>query len=356
MRISTNLFHNQGINSIQKHQEAILDSQLKLSTGKRINVPSDDPVAMNQAHSIKRTISIIEQNARNGEFAQAQLVLEETSISNTVESLQRARELSIQMLNGTYNQNDRVATAEEIDQIILQVRNMMNYETSEGEQLFAGNVVLAERAYIEDPNYPGYYTYIGSPNANTAPEYEPQALYGARHVQIGFDDDNELSPDDKGDASRVRITDNGAKVFAADRNMDNANIDPTTGVDNNILNVLVSFSKVLKGEADLTQMAVENGDPVNAVPTLDDIADQLNDSINGMTLVRAEIGGRMTRIETQYDAGQSFKIALEEHRVNLEETDVVTEISNLTKYQSALQMAQQVFSQLKDMSLFNYLR
>ena len=347
------MFHSQGINSIQKHQSDVLDMQLKLSTGKRVNAPSDDPVATSQIHSLNRTMNTIDQYAKNGEFAKSQLVLEETAVSDTISSLQRARELGIQMLNGTYSDENKKATAAEIDQIIQQVQNMMNYTNSEGEKLFAGSSVDVEKAFITDPSNTDYFTYVGSPNA--AADRDEQALYGSRFVQIGFDDDNRIDPNDLGDPSRVRITDNGAKVFAVDPDLNPNNLDETSGVDNNILNVLVNMSKLLRGEA--TQpLAVETGGPAPVAPTLDDVIEQMDSSLDNLSLVRAEIGGRQNRIESQYDAGESFKISIEERRSNIEDMDLVEGITELTKYQNSLQMAQQIFTRVQDMSLFNYLR
>lgn len=334
MRISTSLFHSQGINGIQKHQEEVLKTQLQLSTGKRVNAPSDDPVAMNQIHSLNRTMNTIDQYAENGRFAKSQLVLEETAIDNTVDALQRARELAIQMANDTYSAENRQTTVAEVEQIIEQVKNMMNYTTSEGEKLFAGSSVFVPQAFIDDPLNPGYYTYIGGANAATDPNYDPLANYGSRFVQVGFDDDNRVEANDQGDPSRVRITDNGAEVFKVPGN------SLAAGIDDNILNVLVDFRN---------DLAAGNA-------PADSIATDMASSITQLTLVRAEIGGRQNRIETQFDAGESFKLALEERRMNLEEMDIVKGVTDLTQSQNALQMAQQVFTRVQDMSLFNYLR
>lgn len=354
MRISTNLFYSEGLRSIQQHQRDILEIQEKLSTGKRVNAPGDDPIAMNQIHSLNRTMGAIDQFAKNGEYAKTQLVLEETVVADTQNMLQRARELGVQMLNGTYSASDRQATAAEIDEIILQVSNQMNYTTSEGEKLFAGSSVFASAAFIADPNYPGYFTYIGTDNATGSADADPLALYGSRLVQVGFDSDNKFTPD-VGDPSQVRITDNGAKVFAADNTLDATNMDRTTGVDNNILNVLVNMSALLRGQP-AQAMAVENGNPANAVPTLDEVVGMFDGAIENLSQVRAEIGGRQNRIQSQYEAGENFKIALEERRQFIEDMDIVQGITDLTQSQNALQMAQQVFTRVQDMSLFNYLR
>ncbi|MEA3405469.1 MAG: flagellar hook-associated protein FlgL [Pseudomonadota bacterium] len=345
MRISTNMFHNQGVTSIQKHQGDVLDMQLKMSTGKSINAPSDDPVGFSQVSGLSRTINTIDQYEKNGEYAKSSLVQEETAIADTIDNLQRARELGIQMMNGTYTEENRKATAEEIGQIINQVRNMMNYSNSEGEKLFAGNNVNVDNAFVEDVNNPGYFAYIGSTNADdetATTNYDELANYGSRFVQIGFDSDNKLEADDLGDPSRVRVTDNGDEVFQIpDPTTTYAyNVTGTGTPDDNILNVLVEF-----------QRALEAGDPPP-----DEVVDDITSSIKNLSLVRAEIGGRQNRIETQYDSGQSFKLALQERRMELEEMDIVEGVTELTKSENALQMAQQVFTRVQELSLFNYLR
>lgn len=365
MRISTNQFHNQGVSSITNHQVDLLKIQETLSTGKKVNSPSDDPVAMNQIHSLNKAINTIDQYARNGETAKAQLTLEETGINNTVDALQRARELAIQMSNDTYNEGDLKAAGAEINQLISQVRNSMNYVNSEGEALFAGNNIL-DVPFISDEdgydsqhpvvgNMEGFYSYIGSEQA--AADYDPLANYGARYVQVSFDMDNTLSAGDDQDASRVRITDTGSKVFGPGSDPGyfkslaalDIGYDPTDPAyvpdtddspDQNVLNVLVLMEKYFS--------AGEQPPDV--------VGEDLDTAIDNLSNVRAEIGGRQQKIESQYDAGQVYQIALKERRMQLEETDTVQAITDFTLKQNALEMAQQIFSKVNGMSLFNYFR
>lgn len=342
MRISTNQFHNQGISSIQNYQEEVLKTQVQLSSGKRVHGPGDDPTAVAQINALKQTMSTIDQYASNGSFAKTQLVLEETAISDTVSSVQRARELAIQMSNDTYSPANRQQTAAEIDQIIQQVTNMMNYTNSEGEKIFAGSSVSVDRAFGADATNPQFFAYVGSPNSQNQ---DPLANYGSRFVQIGFDDDNKIDPDDQGDPSRVRITDNGQKIFGIP-NGTTVYTDPVTGTplatqpDHNILNTLVELKQQLeRGEA----------------PS-DSVIDDMDSSLSNMSQSLAEIGGRQNRIQTQYESGESFKLTIEERRMELEDMDMVQGITDLTKQQNALEIAQQVFSKVQSMSLFNYIR
>lgn len=355
MRISTNQFHGQGINSIARHQADLLKIQDTLSTGKRINKPGDDPVAMNQVHALNKSINTIDQFANNGRVAKSQLLLEETSITDVTSALQRARDLALQASNNTYSAQNRKSIAAEITQITEHVKNLMNYTNADGEPLFAGNSTNAEQAYVPDANNPGFFTYVGTANADGTLDskgnnvYDPQANYGGRMLQIAFDSNNYLNPDDATDASRVRVTDNGARVFSIP-NGTTAFTDPTglalVGTaasplpESNVLNVLVQMR---------TELELGN-------PPSDTIISDFDKAMNNMGLVRAEIGGRQNRIETQFDAGQSFQLSLKERRMLLEETDTVQAISDFTQKQNALQMAQQIFSKVSGMSLFNYFR
>lgn len=339
MRVSTNQFHNQGIDSIQRHQSDLLDIQEKLSSGKRINRPSDDPVGLNQVHNLKKTMSQIETYKKNGDYAKSQLSLEETQIQTVIDGVQRARELTIQMMNDTYTPENRQATAQEIGQLIEHVRNIMNSKNPEKELLFAGSKVDANAAFVDDVANPAlsngdrYVAYLGSSNAGTA--YDERANYGARFVQIGFDADNKLNPDDKGDPARVRVTDNGGKVF----DVPGAASLPA-GVDKNVLNVMIQLKDYLD----------------QGLQPPPEIGEDFTKALDQMSEVMAEIGGRQNRIETQMDAGESFRMSLEERRMEIEEMDVVKGIAEFTQKQNALQMAQQIFSKVQQMSLFNYIR
>lgn len=349
MRISTSQFNSQSLSGINQHQNTIMQLEEKLTTGKNINRPSDDPSGLNQVHSLNKTMGQLDQYKKNGEFAKGQLNLEETQLQTTVGDLQRARVLSLQMMNGTYNEADRKATAQEVGQIIEHLKNVMNSSNPERELLFAGSNVNEQAAFVADVNNPGYYAYIGSDNATGGAR--PEANFGARYVQISFDADNRLEADDQGDSSRVRITDNGNKLFTIPDNPDPAEnttftrggttvFPPGLEPDRNILNLMVEFKAYLD----------EGKTPPGS------IASDMDMAIKNISSNLAEIGGRQNRIENQATAGDTFKIALTERRMTIEDTDVVDAISKFTLAKGALQLAQQMFSKVQEMSLFNYIR
>jgi len=356
MRISTSQFHDGSFGSIAKHQQDLLKIQEQLSTGKRINHPSDDPVGMSQVIGLKKTMAQITQFEKNGNYAKSQLSLEETEINSTVDVVQRARELTIQMMNGTYSPENRKAVSSEIGQLAEHLKNLMNSKNPEKQLLFAGNNINESAAFVTDANHPDYTAYIGSSNAGAA--QKSQAVYGSRFVQISFDSNNTTPSNDQGDPSRVRITDVGATTFTPSSN----SLPP--GIFD-IPNITTQFKNGNKNGPNLTpqpdpniynlvkelQKYLANGDAPPA-----SIGQDFDKAINNLSKHLAEIGGRQNRVQSQYDAGQSFTMALDERRMNIEETDVVAATSKFTQTQTALQMAQQVFTKVNQLSLFNYLR
>ncbi|MDY0137637.1 MAG: flagellin, partial [Thiomicrospira sp.] len=213
-----------------------------------------------------------------------------------------------------------------------------------GEYMFAGNNVN-NTPYVEDPAHPGYLVYIGNidpmhPDPAFRVLAKPEANYGGRFVQIGFDPSNKLDPYDPLNTSRVRITDAGPDVFSFD-----ATAAPG-GIEGNVYNAMEMLRLQLAGDDPVNP---PNGRPTTAV---------MEDITQGITTLSesvAKIGVRQVRIETQYDAGETFKLSLTERRMNIQEMDVVKGITDFTMRQNALQMAQQVFTKVQGMSLFNYL-
>ena len=340
-RISTDQFYHTGLNTMETHAQKLLELQEQLSSGKRVTRPSDDPVAMSKIHNLNKSIDTLDQFVENGRYARAQLTLEDTVLDDSVSTLQRARELALQMMNDTYNAADRAAAAEEVDQLIQHLAGLVNTRNPEKELLFAGNAVNAPEAFA-DASYTdsggdavtGMYAYAGDDSGN-------------RFVQITFDRDHRLAANDQGDPSRVRIGDRGDQVFQADPAAGSGTTltltrpdGDTVTVDNNVLNVLVNLRDWLK-----------SGQQPPA-----EIGEQIYNAIGQITQAQAALGGRINRIDTQYEAHQSFQVALKEHRMNLEEVDIVKATADFTQTQVALQFAQQAFAKVQQMSLFNYLR
>ena len=69
MRISTRQIQQLGIDSILAQQEKLSRTQQQVATGKRVLLPSDDPVATTQLLQLRQSIETTEQYQANADAA-----------------------------------------------------------------------------------------------------------------------------------------------------------------------------------------------------------------------------------------------------------------------------------------------
>lgn len=115
----------------------------RLSTLKKVNRASDNP---NDYRRIKNTLSELEQNAafsNNIENSLAKFRLTEDALTNIRESLDEAREITIQGTSFLYGDAERETIADQIQQLRLNIINNLNTRY-EGEYLFSGTALGTE--------------------------------------------------------------------------------------------------------------------------------------------------------------------------------------------------------------------
>lgn len=96
MRITNNMLINNMKNYINNNLSRMDKYQNQMATGKKISVPSDDPIVAARALKLRTDVSEIEQYKRNVKDAQSWMDITETALSNIGDVLHRARELASQ--------------------------------------------------------------------------------------------------------------------------------------------------------------------------------------------------------------------------------------------------------------------
>ncbi|RDH84704.1 MAG: flagellar hook-associated protein 3 [endosymbiont of Galathealinum brachiosum] len=159
MRVSTALIHNQGLQNILRQQEDLVRVQNEISTGKKIQSPSDDPNGAARIVDINEALSQIEQFGENANYATQQLNLEESTLTSANLVLQRVRELSIQAANtGVNDLESNQAIASEIKEKLGELFDYANVKDENGDYIFSG-FQSKTQAFTTDGA--GNYTYNG---------------------------------------------------------------------------------------------------------------------------------------------------------------------------------------------------
>lgn len=111
--------------------------QTQLATGKKISVPSDDPIIAAKALKLRTDVAEVEQFKRNSNDANSWMNVTESSMGMVVDVLQRARELAVQAANGTMTIDDRDKVRKEVEQLKDQIIHISN-ATYAGRYVFSG--------------------------------------------------------------------------------------------------------------------------------------------------------------------------------------------------------------------------
>jgi flagellar hook-associated protein 3 FlgL len=143
-----------GVQHVQASAVRMIDLQNKLSSGKRITTPSDDPAGTVQALQLRGALVRNQQYAANAADAQSWLNTTDDAYSSIVTTLQRARTLVQRGLNTGVNDaaaND--ALAAEMDTLRTRMVQLAN-ANFDGRPVFGGTTANPQ-AYDANGNYVG---------------------------------------------------------------------------------------------------------------------------------------------------------------------------------------------------------
>ncbi len=141
-RVTQNLLNNTVMSNLNRSVEKLMDIQSKLSSGKRITRPSDDPVGTASAIRLRTSISETTQYLRNMEQGGTQLNTTDNVLNDMNNLLMRAQELAIGQANVTADVNTRIAVSKEIDALLNQFVDLLNTRIG-NRYIFAGDRTLS---------------------------------------------------------------------------------------------------------------------------------------------------------------------------------------------------------------------
>lgn len=404
MRISSSMIFDQGVRGMGQRQETLYKLQEQLSTNKRVNRPSDDPVAAAQIQSLTQSRSRTDSFLLNGKAASSALAVSESQIDSAVNTLQDVMQLAVQAGNSGLGDQERLMIATQVEASYKQLLSIANSDDGNGVYLYAGTRGTTT-PFVEVS--PGVVVYVGD--------------QGQREMQI--------------DASRrLPISDNGSDIFMNVRNgngtfVTSANaantgsgwIDPGSVANPALLtrnNYEISFTAA----AGVTQYSVRNtttntvvvpptqyqagsginvdgmaftisGQPNNGdrfaiapstsqslfttinefvqslrTPSSNDAGAQadaqttrlatmvnLQNGLRNVLRVQTDIGSRMKEIDAGAEANEGLKVQYTSSISRLEDLDFTKAYSDFVQAQITLQAAQQSFQKVQGLSLFNYL-
>jgi flagellar hook-associated protein 3 FlgL len=183
MRITNGMQAGNLLRSLQGSNERTYKLQEQLSTGRRLNRPSDDPVGVSRSLKYSRDLSENEQYTKNVKDAMAVLDATDTALGGVGDILHRFQEIAVYGANDSLPQLSKDALAKEVNELIGQLVQLGN-TTHSGVHIFAGEKVLT-KPYTFVPGAPDTVTYagnIGKINYEIAPGVTDNLNYTGKEV------------------------------------------------------------------------------------------------------------------------------------------------------------------------------
>ena len=140
MRVSTNSLYLNNVSNMLGKQSALNKVQEQLSTLRKVNRPSDDPVAASQILDQTQAKDRIEQFNQNAKAAESSLALSGTSLQAAGDVLQKVRQMAIQAGNTTLTNEDRKMLNSELEGLYKQMLGYANTLDGNGKALFGGSI------------------------------------------------------------------------------------------------------------------------------------------------------------------------------------------------------------------------
>ena len=125
--------YDSAINNLAGRQNSLVQLQEKLTAGKRVIRPSDDPTAAAQAERARTRISRIETTQRMIENQRNTVALGESALGEANDVLQTIREKVVNAGGGAMQASDRQSLAQDIKNLRDQLLSIANRKDNNGD-------------------------------------------------------------------------------------------------------------------------------------------------------------------------------------------------------------------------------
>ena len=137
MRVTNSMVNSQVVFNVQRSLQRFMDVQTEMSSGRRINKPSDDPVGILRDLDYRTEMSKLTQFQANVSQGQTWLTTYDGILSNVKNLLSNAKDVAISMSNDTYDLSQRNAAANEVQAIFDRMVQLSDTKLG-GRQMFSG--------------------------------------------------------------------------------------------------------------------------------------------------------------------------------------------------------------------------
>lgn len=416
MRIATAHTYDTSIQNLQKRQQDLAESQMQLTSGKRVNSASDDPTAAARAERALASMARSDANKRSLDASRNVMSITESSLGDAVDLMQTARETLVAAGNGTYSDGERKALAVKLREIRNQLLSVANRPDGGGGFVFGGQgsatppfvdgnsgvqfigqggetlassseklnlTVDGDQVWLKARGGNGIFTTAPGTNVNTSGPNTGSAWITSGTVStpsqlpyptpsggssptysVQFHVSGGTTTYDVLDTSTTPATAlSSGQPYTSAKNIDitgkgmsvsiaGAPADGDTFSIGEATNNLNMFASLDKTIAALSQTNAPSGSVQQAVNTG---MTEIDSVLGNLQSARSAVGESLNRMDGIESRIETLKQAAATEKSNAEDLDMTAAISNFQNRQTGYQAALQSYASVQKLSLFQYI-
>lgn len=396
VRISTLRATEAGIETLQKRQVQLAESQERLTSGKRVDKASDDPAAAARAERALAGEMRASTSQRAVDASRTAMSLSETAMGDAVELLQQARETMVASGNATYSDEQRKNLSEKLKAIRDQLMSVANRTDGAGTYLFGGQGATTQ-PFVDAPGGVQYQGISGERRTELATDLpltingdgvfmsartgngvfqtsaaagvttawidngqvsDPAALTGSTYelqfsvaagvttyavLQDGLPTAVTAAPYTSG--QNIVVDGMSFRISGAPANGDSFTVQPSTSS----LTVFDSLDRAI------TELSTSGRSTAQIAQGTTDALRDIDQSMSQLQGARAVAGEMLVRIDAETGRLDDQKLANQEQRSRAEDLDMTEAISKFQNQQTGYDAALKSYSMVQRLSLFQYL-
>ena len=407
MRMSSANAYEKSLQILYARQSELAGQQEKLTSGKNVNRPSDDPSSAAQAERAQTRLSRIASDRQALEVQRGALTLAESALGDSAGLLQRFRELTITAGNGGYNAADRLTIAKEMGGLREQLLSLANAEDGNGLPLFGG-LGSASAPFVEGASgviFNGLPGQQASTETSVPGTMDGQAVWmnvasgnGSFALSTGASNTGNLWSNTGQVLTPASLTGHNytitfsvvgaATTYSVQDTTSATTVLPAPAIPPAVPAPSPSYTPgqaiTFDGLSLVANGVPANGDTVQVVPStttslfkvMDDaitaIADtnltssqlaqavglaltQVDNGLNRLQAARSQAGEWLNRADNIQHAQEGRALHFEADKSRAQDLDLVKGISDFTRLQTGYQAALQSYAQVQKLSLFNFI-
>lgn len=401
IRLSTSWMFQQSLSSMLSAQSALATTQNAVTSGRRIDLASDDPAGAAQAVSLNHIIASTAQYSSNIDNANARLSTEANTLTSFNGLLDQVRAMTLQGVNGTLSNADRNDMATQLTQIRAQLVQLANTTDANGNALFAGTATTntpfvtasdgsvsyvgnasnqmsqignglrlpdsdaGANLFMHVPAGNGSFVasagaantgtlLVGSTSVIDGSAWQAATAGGPANYQVSFDGaGNWTATDASGTIATGAYRDggsisfNGISLALSGTPAAGDSVSVKSGQTQDVFSTLTNLINSLQNST-LSDTARSN--------QISRQLESIDQAQHSVLSTQTDVGGRLNRISQQKTTYSDLTLTYQTTLSGVQDTDMASAISKLVLQSTALQASQQTFAKVQAMSLFDYLR